>query len=62
MPPTVNDFLTNYSAGVNRDMLAAFETALENRIDRDLDNEFSASTYTCILRRPTAAGAVTNGS
>lgn len=51
MPPTVNDFLTNYSAGVNRDMLTAFETALENRIDRDLDNEFSASTYTVQMRQ-----------
>ena len=51
MPPTVNDFLTNYSAGVNRDMLTAFETALENRIDRDQDNEFSASTYTVQMRQ-----------
>ena len=51
MPPTVNDFLTNYSAGVNRDMLTAFETALENRIDREQDNEFSASTYTVQMRQ-----------
>ena len=51
MPPTVNDFLTNYSAGVNRDMLTAFETALENRIDREQDNEFSASTYTVPMRQ-----------
>jgi hypothetical protein len=51
MPLTVNDFLTNYSAGVNRDMLTAFETALENRIDRDQDNEFSASTYTVQMRQ-----------
>ena len=50
MPPTVNDFLTNYSAGVSKDMLTAFETALENRIDRDQDNEFSASTYTVQMR------------
>ena len=50
MPPTVNDFLTKYSAGVNRDMLTAFETALENRIDREQDNEFSASTYTVQMR------------
>ena len=51
MPPTVNDFLTNYSAGVNRDMLTAFETAIENRIDREQDNEMSASTYTVQMRR-----------
>ena len=51
MPPTVNDFLTNYSAGVNRDMLIAFETAIENRIDREQDNEFSASTYTVQMRQ-----------
>ena len=50
MPPTVNDFLTNYSAGVNEDMLTAFEKALENRIDRDQDNDFSASTYTVQMR------------
>ena len=50
MPPTVNDFLTNYSAGVNEDMLTAFEKALENRIDRDQDNDFSASTYTAQMR------------
>ena len=51
MPPTVNDFLTNYSAGVNRDMLTAFETAIENRIDREQDNEMSASTYTVQMRQ-----------
>jgi hypothetical protein len=39
MPPTVNDFLTNYSAGVNSDMQTAFESAIGNRIDRDLDND-----------------------
>ena len=50
MPPTVNDFLTNYSAGVNRDMLTAFETVIENRIDREQDNDFSASTYTAQMR------------
>lgn len=50
MPLTVNDFLTNYSAGVNRDMLTAFETAIENRIDREQDNDFSASTYTAQMR------------
>ena len=50
MPPTVNDFLTNYSAGVNRDMRTAFETAIANRIDREQDNEFSASTYTVQMR------------
>ena len=51
MPPTVNDFLTNYSAGVNRDMLTAFETAIGNRIDREQDNEMSASTYTVQMRQ-----------
>lgn len=50
MPPTVNDFLTNYSAGVNRDMLTAFDTAIGSRIDREQDNDFSASTYTAQMR------------
>ena len=50
MPLTANEFLQKYSAGTSRDMLTAFETAIENRIDREQDNEFSASTYTVQMR------------
>lgn len=51
MPLTANEFLQTYSAGTSKDMLTAFETAIENRIDREQDNEMSASTYTVQMRR-----------